>query len=255
MSKPESWPPAPSNQQEKIGQLFGHCFEITNLKEGDQIPVGGKSFFSGEANLKVEGDFKKFEDFFRAVDELSGKYDLSKLKEWLVAQGLNIDEKLFSKLLAFTKQFEQKYPYNPESTQNRKKLLIEEGVKLSDIFRENNAECAEIAALAQRYLQLLGVSSSYFSGDVLWNKDWEFSEEHSFIVIRQDDKVYLYDPTNPTNTTQGKFPSIYTTEADFDIEVRKNQKRFVTAKNILSKEEAFYGVNDGTNVDPEKHIV
>lgn len=257
MSNPDSWSPTPPNPQEKVRQLFGHCFEITRLEEGDQIPVGGESIFSGETSIKVIGDFESFKEFFKQIDEIAGKYDLPKLKEWLVSQGIEIDENLFAKLLAFTKKFEKQYPHNTEREQSRKKLYKEQAgkLKLSDIFQENSAECAEIAALAQNYLQLTNTPSTYFSGDVLWNRNKEFSEEHSFIVIRQGDKSYLYDPTNPLDTTQGTFPSIYTTEENFDAEVRKNQKRFVTAKNILSKKEAFYGVNDGTNVDAERHIV
>jgi restriction endonuclease S subunit len=160
-------------------------------------------------------------------------------------------------LFAFTKKFEQKYPSNPECTESRKKLYAEKGkqLKLSDIFNANSAECAEIAVLAQGYLQEKGFSSSYFSGDVLWSKEHEFSEEHTFIIIRQGDKVYIYDPPNPTSTTSGKFPSIYIVEANFDGEMAKGQKRFVRARNILSRKEAFFGVNDGTNVVAEEHIV
>ncbi len=184
-------------------------------------------------------------------------YDLPKLKQWLGSQRIEIDEKLFATLFAFTKKFEEKYPDNPDRAEARRKLYGEKSkeVKLSDIFNANAAECAEIAALAQVYLQQEGVPSTYFSGDVLWNKDEEFSEEHSFIIIRQGDKVYIYDPANPTNTTSGKFPSIYTAEANFDEEIAKRQKRFVTAKNLLSKKVAFFGTNDGTNVWAEKHIV
>lgn len=242
---------------EKIKQLFGHCFEISKFDEGDRIPVGGESIFSAEANMKVTGDFENFKQFFTEAHELTSKYDLPKLKEYLSSQGIEIDEKLFATLFAFTKKFEEKYPDNPERAEARRKLYSDKSreIKLSEIFGANTAECAEIAALAQGYLQQEGVPSTYFSGDVLWNKDEEFSEEHSFIVIRQGDKVYIYDPTNPTGTTSGKFPSIYTTEANFDEEMAKGQKRFVTAKNLLSKKEAFYGTNDGTNVWAEKHVV
>lgn len=243
--------------KEKVKQLFGHCFEISRFDGGDHIPVGGESIFSTKANIKVTGDFENFKQFLAETHEMAGKYDLPKLKEWLNSQGIKIDEKLFASLLAFTKKFEQKYPDNPERAEARRKLYSEKGngIKLSDIFNANTAECAEIAALAQAYLQQEGVPSTYFSGDVLLNRDHEFSEKHSFVVIRQGDKVYIYDPTNPTNTTSGKFPSIYTTEANFDEEMAKKQKRFVTAKNLLSKKEAFYGTNDGTNVLAEKHIV
>ena len=243
--------------KEKPEQFFSHCFEISKFDEGDRIPVGGESIFSTEANIKVTGDFENFKQFLAETHELASKYDLPKLKEWLGSQGIEIDEKLFATLFAFTKKFEEKYPDNLERAEARKKLYSEKDkeIKLSDIFSANTAECAEIAALAQGYLQQEGVPSTYFSGDVLWNRDDEFSEEHSFAVIRQGERVYIYDPANPLEATSGKFPSIYTTEANFDEEMRKGQKRFVTAKNLLSKKEAFYGVNDRTNVWAEKHIV
>lgn len=248
---------AEAGKVEKTKQLFGHCFEISKFDEGDSVPVGGESIFSTEANIKVKGDFEKFNQFLAETHELAGKYDLPKLKEWLGSQGIEIDEKLFATLFAFTKKFEEKYPDNPQRAETRRKLYSEKGkeMKLSDIFEANSAECAEIAALAQGYLQQEGVPSTYFSGDVLWNRDDEFSEEHSFIVVRQGDKVYIYDPTNPVSTTSGKFPSIYTTEAKFDEEMAKGQKRFVTAKNLVSKKEAFYGTNNGTNVWAEKDVV
>lgn len=250
-------PEAKAVNGEKIKKLFGHCFEISRFDEGDCIPVGGESIFSGEANIKVTADFENFKQFLTETHELAGKYDLPKLKEWLNSQGIKIDEKLFATLFAFTKKFEDKYPDTPGRTEARRKLYCGKGkeIKLSDIFNANTAECAEIAALAQGYLQKEGVSSTYISGDVIRNRDAEFSEEHSFVVIRQGDNVYLYDPANPTNTTSGKLPSIYTTEANFDEEMAKGQKKFVTTKNLLSKKEAFYGTNDGTNVQAEKDII
>lgn len=246
-----------TKKEEKIKRLFGHCFEISKFDEGDSIPVGGESIFSNESNIKITGDFENFQQFLTKTHELSGKYDLAQLKEWLSKEGIEIDEKLFATLFAFTKELEAEYPDDQNKADARRKLYSEKGaeIKLSDIFSANAAECAEISALAQRYLQQEGVSSTYFSGDVLWKREDEFSEAHSFIIIRQGDKTYIYDPTNPVRTTSGKFPSIYITETNFDEEMAKVQKKFVTAKNIVSKKEAFYGTNDGTNVWPEKHIV
>lgn len=244
-------------KEEKIKKLFGHCFEIQKIEEGDQIPVGGENFLSDEVDFKVVADFENFKQIFLETHELANRQNLPKLKEYLNSQGMEIDEKLFANLYAFTKEIEKKYPDNPNKSTTRLKLYGEKGkeVKLSDIFSSNSAECAEIAALAQGYLQQEDVSSTYFSGEVLWDRDFEYSEAHSFIVIRQKDKVYIYDPTNPINTTAGKNPSIYTTEANFDEEMAKGQKRFVTVRNIISKKEAFYGVNNGTNVIVEKHII
>jgi len=188
---------------------------------------------------------------------MAGKYDAQKLREWLSSQNIEIDEKLFAKLFAFTKKLDQQYPENPDRSKQRQELYQEkrDALKLSDIFEANAAECAEIAALAQSFLQEEGVSSSYFSGDALWDKGQEFSEEHSFVIIHDGAKTYIFDPANPTNTNSGKFPSIYKTEANFEEEMGKKQKKFVTATNLLSKKQAFYGANDGSNVSPERDII
>ena len=245
-----------TGEEERAKQLFGHCFEISKIEEGDRIPVGGESIFSTVANIKVTGDFESFKQFLSETHELSCRYDLPKLKEWLNSQGIEIDERLFAILFAFTEKLEEKYPDNSEGAEARKKLYSgkDKEIKLSDIFGANCAQCAEIAALAQGYLQQEGVPSTYFSGDVLWDRGQDFSDEHSFVVIRQGDKIYIYDPTNPVNATYGKLPSIYTIEVNFDEEMARGQKRFVVAKNLFSKKEAFYGINDGTNVWAEKHI-
>jgi len=245
-------------KKENIKKFFGHCFEIQKIEEGDQVPVGGENLLSDEVNLKVIANFESFKQIFLETRELANKQNLPKLKEYLDSQNMEIDEKLFANLYAFTKKLEEKYPDNPQKTEARRKMYGEKGkeIKLSDVFSSNSAECAEIAALSQGYLQQENVSSTYFSGEVLWDRDGEYSEPHSFIIIRQKDKVYIYDPANPTSTTAGRNPSIYTIEANFDKEMAKGQKRFVTAKNLLTKREAFYGANHaGGNVNSEKDIV
>jgi hypothetical protein len=242
--------------EERTSRLFAHCFEIARLEEGDSIPVGGESVWSPETNIQMEGDFENFQDFFDEVLELASKYNLPKLKEWLDSQGVEMNEKTFASLFAFTKKFEEKRKENPNRASDRRMLYTErKDLKLSDVFKGNIAECAEIAALTQAYIQKTGINSSYFSGDVLWRKDQEFPEAHSLIVIREGDKTYLYDPTNPTETNQGKYPSIYTTESNFDMEVRKGQKRFVSARNLLNGKEVFFGVSDGTAINPNSDIV
>ena len=60
MSNPGSWSPTPPGTQEKVKQLFGHCFEITRLEEGDKIPVKVISIDDmGRINLSaIEAGFK-----------------------------------------------------------------------------------------------------------------------------------------------------------------------------------------------------
>jgi len=246
---------------ERIKHSFGHCFEVFKFENGDAIPAGGGSIFSNETDIKIAGDFESLKMFIDETHELAERYDLSKLRGWLDLVGTEIDEKLFARLLAFTEKLEVLCPENSKRLEMREELYKEkgEGIKLSDVFDKNVAACVEIATLAQVYLQEEGVCSSFFSGDVLWNEaggeDLEFSDAHSFIVIRDSGRQYIYDPSNPTNTTAGKFPSIYTMGADFDKEMARGEKKFVTAQNILSKKEVFYGVNDFTNIIPERDIV
>ncbi len=250
-------PETETDKAGKVRRFFGHCFEITGFDEGDRIPVGGENRFSTDTNIEVRCDFENLRQFLGEAHEFADKVNVSKVKEWLGSQGIEFDEKLFAILFAFTKKFEETYPDTPERSDARLAFYSEKGreFKLSDIFNANIAECAEIAALAQVYLQQEDVPATYFSGDVLWNKEHEFSGEHSFVIIRQGEKTYIYDPTNPVDSTSGKFPSIYITKVDFDDQMATMQKRFVTAVNILSKKEAFFGTNNGTNVRAESHIV
>lgn len=238
-------------------KLFGQCFELQKLEDNALIPVGGGSIFSDETNINVVGDFENLQNTLQEMHDSASKYNLPELKKWLESQGIEIDEKLFATLFAFQKILGKRYPINQEGQPAREQSYTQakrKEVKLSELFASNTAACAEIAALAQYYLQHEGVTSKFFSGDVLWDKQHEFSEKHSFIVIPLEDQTYIFDPANPTATTQGVFPSIWVTKPSFDEEVRKGQKRFVTATNILSKKEAFYGVNNGTNVS-EANVV
>ena len=247
----EDLPEKEQNQIAVTEKLFGQCFETQRIENNSLIPVGGGSIFSDEANINVVGDFENLQDTLQEMHDIVFKYNLPELKKWLESQGIKIDEKLFATLFAFQKTLEKRYPIKEEGQPTRELIYTQRGqkeVKLSDLFANNTVACSEIAALAQYYLQQEGVTSKFFSGDVLWNREHEFSEKHSFIVISQEDQTYSFDPANPTSTTQGVFPSIYVTKPSFNDEIRKGQKRFVPATNILSKKEAFYGVNNGTNV-------
>lgn len=239
---------------EGIEKLFGQSFEVKKLEYGKPIPVGGSNMFTDKLDRSVVGDFDHFSPLFQEIHSAIETYDSDNLRRWLEARQLSIDTKLVAMLTAFTKKLGDKYPITPDNATVRRNMYAkadeDRQVKLSEVFKSQSAECAEIAALAQYFLQSEGINSSFFSGEVLWNKDYEFGEKHSFIVIRDKGKQYLFDPANPTKAQDGIYPSIYTVKTDFDAEVRKGQRRFVAGINILTKQEAYFGVGNGTNVSP-----
>lgn len=235
-----------------VERLFGQSFEIKRLESGKPIPVGGSNLFTDELDREVIGDLDHFNQLFQEMHIDVAKQDTPQLKQWLVAQQLPIDSRIVAALTAFTKKLAERYPITPENAATRNNMYAADNrqVKLSDIFQNKSAECAEIAALAQYFLQNEGIGSSFFSGEVLWNKDYEFGEKHSFVIIRDKDAQYIFDPANPTKAQDGMYPSLYAVKANFDAEMRKGKKRFVTGTNILTKREAYYGVGNGTNVSP-----
>jgi hypothetical protein len=225
-----------------------------NIEEGDRILVGGNLVFSSGKDKHAVADFERLEPFLKETKELAASYQLPELRKWLEGEHIAFDEKLFAALFAFTKKYEVAYPEASEKKDVRKSLYARanEDVLLSEVFEANAAECAEIAALAQAYLQQEGIHSSYFSGDVLWNRGQEFSGAHSFVVIRENNETCIFDPTNPTNTSIGKCPSIYKAEK-FDEEMEEDKKRFLAVHNLIAKSEVLYGMNlsDGSNVSAE----
>ncbi len=237
-------------------RLFGMNYELSRINPGDVIPIG-QNILSDQLVGSIEADLEHFNPLIQEMHDQAGKENLAEWEKWLKANNVTVDESLFAKLYAFTRILEQKYPITPDAESFRDSIYAKAKggkVKLSEVFANGKAACAEIAILAQYYLQREGISSSFFNGEVLWEKDHEFADPHSFILIRNGHKQYIFDPANPLKTNHGKFPSIYTTEANFDQEVRKNHQRYLTSKNVISKKDAYYGVGNATNVLPDNII-
>lgn len=243
-------------QKEKIKHFFGTSFEVENIEDGDLIPVGGSNFLSGNMDVNVRVDSNEFNQFLEEINVLSRKIDLIELKKWLNSENIDFDENLFALLFSFSQKLNEKYSLDLEKVGKRNEFfrMNNNEAKLSDIFNNNTEACMEISILAQMYLQKEKINSSLFNGDVLWNKDFEFSENHTFIVIENDGKEYIYDPSNPLNSDSNiKIPNIYSVD-NFKKEISTGEKKFIKAKNLFTQKEAYYGANDGTNVS-EKNIV
>jgi hypothetical protein len=235
----------------KFEKLFGKGYVLHRIDEGDLIPVGG-DIASDRVDKKATADLANLEEVFVAARKELDATDLEKVNEWLEIQHIEIDPRLF--VLAFgLRKILQKFPQNQDRYNIRLGLYKEGNLpNISEIVKTGTAECAEIAATTQAFLQREGFNSELVSGEVLWERDQEFGEPHSFIVIKGDNRTFIYDPYNPTPTSNGDYPSFYTSEKDFSKEIRKGKKRFVTTTNILNpKLQAYFGVGNLTNISEE----
>jgi len=249
------------NQEEKIEKLFGRSLKISNIEDGDSIPVGGNRF-GNEMNTMMECDFEKLEGFCKKVEEgveqLADEARLDKLKQWLEENNTNINPELFAKLTSFNQVYEHEFKQEEdENGEERKGLYLSDNkeAKLSEILHKSSPKCAEIAALAQYFLQEEDIPSTYINGDILRDEEIEFSSDHSYLIIEDDGKKYIYDPSNPLSSDSGPMPSVFSTEANFKEKITKGEKCLVRAENILTDKEVYYGVNDGTNIIPERDLI
>lgn len=248
---------SPRPQFEK---LYGHCSRVNTIKSGDSMVVGGSLFAddsSQEGALKLIADIDIFSEFYKKAQSKVGLANLEQLRGLLDSSGYEMSEKIFAELLAFTRTLAEEYPSASEHAEGRQALYrnAQDGLSLSDAFKENGAACVEISTLAQGFLQEQGIESSIINGEVLWQKDYEFADDHTFIIFKDMGKTYIYDPANPVSNGANPLPSVFVPVVDFDKEVSKNVKKFVTSKNVVTKGEVYYGVGDHHNIIPEEHII
>ena len=219
------------DKQEKIDKLFGRSLKISSIEDGDAIPVGG-SMFSNEVDTMMVCDFGKLAEFYEKVDgvveQLTDKTRQEKLKLWLEKNDTNIDPELFTQLTAFNQVYKHEFVKEKgEVEKQRRDLYLADNEKeatLSEILQKSSPKCAEIAALAQHFLQKEDIPSTYINGDVLRDEEIEFSSDHSYLIIEDDGKQYIYDPSNPLPSESGPMPNVLRTEVDFKEEITKGEK-------------------------------
>ena len=240
-----------------ITRYFGKSCEIPHIERGSYIPVGGTSQFTDEMDVKALVDWGGLESLVHEMRDAASKYDIPKLKAWLESGNIDVDENLFATLYAFTNVYNQRVGFKPDSAK-RSEIYHNGSPKLSDVIFDNAGECSEIAAVAQLYLQEEGIDSTYFSGEVLWNKEWEFAEAHTFVPLKFDGQEYIFDPANPykASSTDGAemlMPRIQKVE-NFRDKVGQGKKAYVETTSVLNQSPAWYGVGNGTNVSERDFV-
>jgi hypothetical protein len=176
----------------KLTRFNEVSFTIEDLAVGDVFQVGSNFYLEIDAipeALKVA-----FDDMNAAV--LNWGDSVSKnLKE----QNIKMSPNVFAHLMAFTKVMAKKFPNLSASNGGRIRIYNDKKtVKLSELFDKGLFECAEFAAVAQLYLQSVGIKSKHVSGDYLKSLNQEYSDgAHSYNIVQDKDDEYVFDPANP----------------------------------------------------------
>jgi|GEM_PF-6569787 hypothetical protein len=255
---------------EPIENRITYCrpptFLISKIGNGDLIPVGGKNMFNRVLDKEITCDLEnnKLVLFLNEAHEFAQQRNLPKIREWLDTGGWDINEGLFATLFTFNKLYAKRYPTDPNGSEIREGMYRnEKAITLSSIFERNVAECAEIAALAQVFLQNEGITSVYVGGSVLWELDldpesFSYPEPHAFLIIHKEGHTYIYDPSNPINFEKvGYLPAIYEINGvNFEEEmIGMKGNKLITAKEIYTGRIAYFGGSDFRAISPEKDII
>lgn len=238
----------------KIVEYFGKSFEIPLIEKDSEVPVGGK-IYSDNMNTMLLVDWSGVESLIGQMQTTQEKYSRLRMKNWLESENMFIDEDLFAMLYTFVNIYNEQIGFKSNG-QTRRELYHNGIPKLSEVINAKAAECAEIAVVAQLYLQELGLDSSYFQGEVLWKKTFEFGEMHSFIPLMFDGKEYIFDPANPHDTTgnvEMLLPRIQVVQ-DFKEWVGRDRKTYVETRSVFNQSPIWYGVGNATNITEQDFV-
>lgn len=245
--------PHPQTVSAGIEKLCSGNILVAEISPDMRLPVGGHIGDRENLSIYLEVDLCGIRDFLGKSMDRYESYTLDALASWLQAQNSIIDPKLFAACHALTVCYRSDFGGEHAGHELREKLYRDAAgtVQLSAILVSGSAECAEIAALGQSFLQKAGFKSSYMGGALLHSRAHEFSEEHSYVVIAHTDSIYVFDVANPIETTNGPMPALFKMPSDFLENMRMARRNcFVSGRDVLVNTERLFGVTHGANVLP-----
>ncbi|MBC8494542.1 hypothetical protein H8D36_00130 [archaeon] len=213
--------------------------------------------FSEDLETMLLIDWDGVSQMVNEIMDVNHTLDRPRVKSWLESDNFDINEDLFATLYSFVNFYAQKIGTKPDIEARRG--MYRAGVpRLSDIIGLKAAQCVEISALAQLYLQEAGMDSSLFTGEVLWKKKHEFGEMHTFIPLKFEGKEYIFDPANSHRTSISDesamlLPRIQVVQ-NFRERVGRDRKTYVDTRSVFNSEPVWYGVGDQSNVTPDDFV-
>lgn len=174
--------------------------------------------------------------------------------ELLEQHKIPMSRSLFTNLFVFTKVIADKFPKLACVDNSRQSFYSKTPTaNLSEMFEKQLFQCAEFAVIAQLYLQSINVNSEYVGGEYLMTENDEFGEQHSFVIIHENDNDFVFDPAN---NTKGNIPNISIVELSPEQKLKiqakllsgKRKVAFFETRNIITGKKQFYGYGDGCNI-------
>lgn len=223
---------------------------------GDVIPVGGNSLTNEQTKfLKVDKIPDELQEAFDSINKIvSNNIENPQLLAFLKQYKISMSTLLFAKLLGFTTIIAKRFPNIACRDGSREAFYSDNPTaNLSDLFEKHLFKCAEFAAIAQLYLQSMGVDSEYVGGEYVGDKNWEFGDQHSFVIIHENDIDYVFDPAN---NNANAMPNISVVELTQEQKVMiqsklltgKRKVAFFETRDIITNRKSFYGYGDGANI-------
>lgn len=261
----------PEEKWEKVKrkQCFWKTTIVPYLENHELIPVWWSSLLHNTSDRFVETDFENqlFVDFFNKVSETEDHYirDINAI-ERIESVCPNVNKQLILSLIAYTMNYQKFFQWNVladftsyKITQERKTAYRDNIPLLSDIFKKNLQQCVEQSILVQKYLQNRWFNSQIINWEVMWKyRKWDtnFGGPHSFILIDNNNKEYIYDPTNPISTNDGSIvPRISTWLPNKLMPIFTwNEKKYIKTKDVIWWIVSYYGSWNLTGVSDESVV-
>lgn len=140
--------------------------------------------------------------------------------------------------------------------QSRSTIIHWDNNTLSNVVLNNKAVCVEFSLIAQKFLQDKNVKSVFFSWEVLWNKEDEFWEKHTFIILESEKWLFVFDPSNPIVFREWSIlPRISKTDVDFFSKIKRGWTALVEFTELLWKNTIYYWTWTWSSIFPEFDIV
>lgn len=208
------------------------CQLITDIKEGDKIPTSPynkKAFPNREGGYDIIADISSFSEIF---ERATSRYEYKKRNRHFggvstyrnirkEAEELGITPELYLRISCIQDEISM---LNVNTDEEKRMGILrdsknKDGIKLSTMMFSGMGMCTESSILSQAYLQSCGIKSYLCSGALQQGKTftdkdgeeittWKPTEDHHFLMIEDNGKMFLLDPFN---SRECSMPRVYNT--------------------------------------------